>query len=64
MLACGVTPLRSLIGSASRDEVEAAFREWTLVAVDPAQTDGLGWPMNRTAPQWYRFRRSGPDAGP
>ena len=30
---------------------------WTLVAVDPAQTEGLGWPMNRTSPRWYRLRR-------
>ena len=24
--------------------------------VDPAPSAGLGWPMDRTAPQWYRFR--------
>ncbi len=63
VLAFGPSRLRSLVGGVSQEEVEAAFREWTLVSVDPAQTDGLRWPMNRTSPQWYRFRRSCPDDG-
>ncbi|WP_223198460.1 class I SAM-dependent methyltransferase [Solihabitans fulvus] len=57
MLAFGPTRLRSLVGGTSRDEVEAAFPDWELVAVEPAATSGLGWPMNRTSPQWFRFRR-------
>lgn len=56
MLAFGPTRLRSLVGGVSRAEVEAAFAGWELLAVEPADTAGLGWPMNKTAPQWYRFR--------
>ena len=37
--------------------VEEVFPGWQTVAVEPATTAGLGWPMSRTAPQWYRFRR-------
>jgi SAM-dependent methyltransferase len=47
---------------------ELARRGWQATGIDnvpadSAQTDGLGWPMNRTSPQWYRFRRSCPDGG-
>ena len=24
---------------------------------EPAETAGLGWPLSRTSPQWYRLRR-------
>lgn len=34
-----------------------APEEWLTVAVEPATTAGLGWPMSRTAPPWYRLRR-------
>ena len=57
MLAFQPTPIRSLVEGVSQGEVEAAFRGWEMVSVDPADTAGLGWPMNRTAPQWYRLRR-------
>ena len=57
MLAFGANRLRSVIGGVSRAEVESAFPGWTTDAVDPADTAGLGWPMSRTAPQWYRLRR-------
>jgi SAM-dependent methyltransferase len=57
MLAFGPTRLRSLLGGVSQAEVEAAFAEWELLDVRPADTAGLGWPMNRTSPQWYRLRR-------
>lgn len=57
MLAFGPNRLRSLIGGVSRADVETAFPEWELLAVEPAETAGLGWPMRRTAPQWYRLRR-------
>jgi len=59
LLAFQPTPLRSLIEGASRAEVEAAFVGWELLAVDPADTAGLGWPMSTTSPQWYRFRSTG-----
>jgi SAM-dependent methyltransferase len=58
MLAFGPTWFRALAGGVSQDEVTAAFPGWTLLAVDPAPTEGLGWPMNRTSPRWYRLRRS------
>jgi hypothetical protein len=28
-----------------------------LLVAEPADTAGLGWPMNRTAPHWFRLRR-------
>lgn len=57
MLAFGPTRLRSRIGGVSRAEVEDAFPDWEMLDVRPAETAGLGWPMNRTSPQWYRLRR-------
>jgi len=57
MLAFQPTGMRSVAGGVSRAEVEAAFPNWEMLAVEPADTTGLGWPMNRTAPQWYRLRR-------
>lgn len=58
MLAFGPSRYRRLVGGVSQDEVEAAFPGWEVLAVDAAQTAGLGWPMSRTRPQWYRLRRS------
>ncbi|MEV4641462.1 class I SAM-dependent methyltransferase [Actinoplanes sp. NPDC049548] len=58
MLAFGVTWFRALSGGVSRDDVTAAFPDWALIADEPAQTDGLGWPMNRTSPRWCRLRRA------
>jgi SAM-dependent methyltransferase len=58
MLAFGPTRLRSVLEGVTRSEVEQAFPDWELVAVDPADTAGLGWPMNRSSPQWYRLRRA------
>ncbi|WP_375000263.1 class I SAM-dependent methyltransferase [Aeromicrobium sp. CTD01-1L150] len=57
MLAFGPTRFRRLIGGVSRDEVATAFPDWELLSAEPAETAGLGWPMNRTAPVWYRLRR-------
>ena len=56
MLSFGPTRLRRVIGGVSRTDVEHAFPEWELLSVEPADTAGLGWPMNRTALQWYRLR--------
>ena len=58
MLAFGPTPLRRVLGGVSRQDVEAAFPAWSLLSVDAADTAGLGWPMNRTQPTWYRLRRA------
>jgi SAM-dependent methyltransferase len=57
MLAFGPSRYRSFVGGVSQSEVEAAFPGWEMITVEPADTAGLGWPMNRTAPQWYRLRR-------
>jgi SAM-dependent methyltransferase len=57
MLAFGASWMRSLVGGVSQAEVETAFPGWEMLAVEPADTAGLGWPMNKTAPQWYRLRR-------
>ncbi|MFB4315009.1 class I SAM-dependent methyltransferase [Actinomadura sp. 21ATH] len=56
MLAFGVTRLRGRIGGVSQAEVEDAFPDWEMLDVRPAETAGLGWPMNRSSPQWYRMR--------
>ncbi len=57
MLAFQPTRLGTVIGGASRSDVEEAFQEWDVLAVDLSDTAGLGWPMNRTRPQWYRLGR-------
>jgi SAM-dependent methyltransferase len=57
MLALGPTRMRARVGGVSQHEVEAAFPDWKLLSAEPADTTGLGWPLNRTAPQWYRLRR-------
>ena len=57
MLAFGPSRYRSLVGGVSQSEVAAAFPGWEMLTVEPGDTVGLGWPMNRTAPQWYRLRR-------
>jgi hypothetical protein len=57
MLAFGPSRMRSLVGGVSQAEVESAFPEWEMLTVEPADTAGLGWPMNKTAPQWYRLAR-------
>ena len=56
MLAFGRTRMRAFVGGVSQADVETAFPDWELVAVEPADTAGLGWPMNRTSPQWFRLR--------
>jgi SAM-dependent methyltransferase len=56
ILAFGPTRMRSLVGGVSRAEVGAGFPDWEVLAVEPADTAGLGWPMNKTSPRWYRLR--------
>ncbi len=58
LLAFEPTRMRSLLEGVSQEDLEGAFPTWDLIAVDPAQTQGLGWPMNRTHPRWYRLRRA------
>jgi SAM-dependent methyltransferase len=57
MLEFQPTRMRSFAGGVSRAEVETAFPGWQVLSVEAAETKGLGWPMTRTAPQWYRLRR-------
>lgn len=57
MLAFQRTPVGAVVGGVSQSDVEQAFPAWDMLAVEPGETAGLGWPMNRTAPQWYRLGR-------
>lgn len=43
----------------SREQVEEAFAGWETVAAEPAPTAGLGFPLNRTKPMWFRMRLRG-----
>ena len=56
MLSFGPGRWRRLVGGVSQEEVETAFAGWEMLASEPADTAGLGWPMNRTTPRWYRLR--------
>ncbi len=57
LLSFGPSRWRSLVGGASQEEIETAFADWEILTAEPADTAGLGWPMNKTAPRWYRLRR-------
>jgi len=57
LLSFGPSRWRWLVEGASQEEVQTAFAGWEMLTVEPADTAGLGWPMNKTAPQWYRLRR-------
>jgi SAM-dependent methyltransferase len=57
LLSFGPSRWRPLVGGASQEEVETAFASWEMLTAESAVTAGLGWPMNRTAPRWYRLRR-------
>lgn len=56
VLAFGAGGIRGFVGGVSQADVESAFPDWELVSVDPAETAGLGWPLSKTSPQWYRLR--------
>jgi SAM-dependent methyltransferase len=51
------TRIRSVVGGVTQAEVEVAFPGWEMLSVEPAETKGLGWPMTRTAPLWFRLGR-------
>jgi SAM-dependent methyltransferase len=57
MLSFGLSRWRWLTGGVSQEEIETAFAGWEMLASEPADTAGLGWPMNKTAPRWYRLGR-------
>ena len=56
LLSFGPSRWRWLVEDASQEEVETTFAGWQMLASKPADTAGLGWPMNQTAPRWYRLR--------
>jgi SAM-dependent methyltransferase len=57
LLSFGPSRWRPLVGGAAQQEIQTAFAGWQMLAAEPADTAGLGWPMNKTAPRWYRLRR-------
>jgi SAM-dependent methyltransferase len=57
MLSFGLSRWRWLVEGASQEEIQTAFAGWQMLTAEPADTAGLGWPMNKTAPRWYRLRR-------
>jgi len=56
LLSFGPSRWRWLVEGASREEVQTALAGWEMLTAEAADTAGLGWPMNKTAPQWYRLR--------
>jgi len=57
LLSFGPSRWRPLVGGASQEEIQTAFTGWEMLMAESADTAGLGWPMNKTAPRWYRLRR-------
>ena len=57
LLSFGPSRWQWLVEGASLEQVQTAFAGWELLAAEPADTAGLGWPMNQTAPRWYRLSR-------
>ena len=59
LLAFGPSRIRHLVGGVSLSDVKDAFPRWDVLSVEIADTAGLGWPLNRTSPQWYRLQHVG-----
>jgi hypothetical protein len=57
MLSFGPSRWRWRVEGASQEEIETAFAGWEMLASEPADTAGLGWPITKTAPRWYRLGR-------
>ena len=57
LLSFGPSRWRWLVEGASQQEVQTAFAGWQMLTAESADTAGLSWPMNKTAPRWYRLRR-------
>ncbi|MCZ2805036.1 class I SAM-dependent methyltransferase [Modestobacter sp. VKM Ac-2983] len=43
---------------AGRGDLETAFPGWTFTDEEPADVTGMPGPLKRTAPHWYRLRRT------
>jgi len=57
LLSFGPSRWRWLVEGASQEEIQTAFAGWEMLAAEPADTAALSWPMNKTAPRWYRLRQ-------
>lgn len=57
MLAFRPTGRPLLPRGADRADIERAFADWRVVAVEPADTSGMPGPLKQTAPQWFRLQR-------
>lgn len=55
-LQFGDSRYRKHVGGVTQDEITESLPAWELLTTDDAETRGLGWPMNRTSPTWYRFQ--------
>lgn len=55
-LQFGPSPYQRLVGGIAEDHIRSALPGWSITSTDPADTAGLGWPMNRTRPTWYRLQ--------
>jgi SAM-dependent methyltransferase len=51
---------RPLPRGATQADVTAALPGWEVLSIDAADTSGMPGPLRRTAPQWFRLRRSNP----
>lgn len=58
MLAFRPNGLPLLPRGAEQADVERAFTGWQITAVDAADTSGMPGPLKKTAPQWFRLRRT------
>ena len=58
MLALGPTSFHRLPEGVTHDQVVSGFPNWRLLSSEPADSRGLGWPLNRSHPTWYRFQLS------
>ncbi|WP_166486542.1 SAM-dependent methyltransferase [Blastococcus saxobsidens] len=45
---------------ASRTDVGSTFPGWAVTDEEPADVTGMPGPLKRTAPRWYRLRRTSP----
>jgi SAM-dependent methyltransferase len=56
ILAFQPTRWQTATGAVSSADIQAAFPGWQMLSVERANTTGLGWPLTKTSPTWYRLR--------
>jgi len=54
----GRRPPAPLPRGATRQELEETFTDWEVIADDAADTSGMPAPLKRTAPRFFRLRRT------